>query len=500
MIATLRYTLRRLLVPLVCWSGVLIAFGVLNVVGFDYIVRESIDPLLELVESLPAPLKALVGDPNDFITPEGFLHAKFFLMAPLLLGIGAVMMGSGLIAVDEEKGRLDLIAAYPISRSGLFWGRAAAMLLTLTVIVAGVWVGLAAAVGVVGLELGVAALGLGCLTLWAAALVFASAALLFSLVLPSRMYAAGAAGAVLLVSVIVENFAPTMPFLDPVAAVLPLHFYQGGKAMSEFSPAALTLLLLMSAAQLGAAWGLFERRDIRVIGEAVLNVRRVSVGAAAWLGVYAAMVFAADTVGRPRSVHLTPEEAFADARRAIEEERWDRFVACLTPEARDRWAGLMIVLGELSRPETANSESVDSNSSATDWLTGFSRSQLRTLLKPAVGFQEAMRRVDRAQLAKYRDEIDSTLARGAPPGDATLRRLARAADDRDALLRDSLAALARLTHDRIDVSLDDLEVDGAEATGTLSLLGTTQTVLFRRRSGDWKIDLPIPRASERKAP
>ncbi|MEQ8791259.1 MAG: ABC transporter permease subunit [Pirellulaceae bacterium] len=495
MLATLRYTLRRLLLSIVCWSGLLIGFGVLNVVGFDYVVRESIDPLLELVESLPPPLKALVGDPNDFITPEGFLHAKFFLTAPLLLGIGGVLMGSGLIAVDEEKGRLDLIAAYPISRAGLFWGRSTAMLAALTVIVLLVWVGLATSAIATGLDLHVGALALSCLTLWAAVAAFAAAALLFSLVLPSRILAAGAAGSLLLVCVIVENFAPTMPFLDPVAAVLPLHFYQGGKAMTEFAAAPLLVLLLMTVAQLGVAGYLFLRRDIRVIGEGVLEVRRVSLGAAGWIGAYALMVLIVGAVAEPRGVHRTPEEAFAAAQQAVEQKQWDQFVACLTPSARDRWTGLMIVLGELSRPD-------DSPPPADNaaWLTGFSRSQLQSLLKGASGFHEAMRHVDRAQLEPYRDEINATLAGGGPPSDDTLRRIARAAEDRNALLRDSLAALAKLTQNRIEVSLEDVEVDGAVATGTLSLMGTTQTVGFQRLGGDWKIDLPVPGASSTQPP
>jgi ABC-2 type transport system permease protein len=487
MLATIRYTLRRLLLPMVCWSGLLMGFGVLNVVGFDYIVRESIDPLLELVDSLPAPLQALIGDPNDFITPEGFLHAKFFLMAPLLLGIAGVLMGSGLIAVDEEKGRLDLIAAYPVSRNGLFWGRTAAMFIALTAITLCIWGSLAVAVLLVGLDLSIAPLALSCLTLWAAVAAFASAALLFSLVLPSRILAGGAAGSSLLVCVIVENFAPTMPFLDPVAAVLPLHFYQGGKAMKEFAAAPLGVLLLMTAAQLSVACYLFHRRDIRVIGEGVLHVRRVSLGAAGWIAVYALLVVTAAAVVRPGDVYHTPEEAFAAARQAIERKQWDHFVACLTPEARDRWAGLMIVLGELSRPDEGREESQDS-----DWLTGFSRSQIRTLLKGAEGFHQAMQHVDRERVARFQDEIDRVLVRREPPSDDTLRRLARAADDRDALLSQSLAALARLAHNRIDVSLDGLEVDGATATGRITLMGATQPIAFQRNHGDWRIDLPVP--------
>ncbi len=46
-----------------------------------------------------------------------------FSLLPVIVGIFALIAGSGLIASDEESGRLDLILAHPPSRTALFWGR-----------------------------------------------------------------------------------------------------------------------------------------------------------------------------------------------------------------------------------------------------------------------------------------------------------------------------------------------------------------------------------------
>ena len=63
----------------------------------------------------------------SYVTPEGFLGLQYFdLMAILILGIFAILIGSGLIASDEENGRLDLILAHPVSRTALIAGRLSA--------------------------------------------------------------------------------------------------------------------------------------------------------------------------------------------------------------------------------------------------------------------------------------------------------------------------------------------------------------------------------------
>ena len=46
-----------------------------------------------------------------------------FSMLPVIIGIFAVIAGSGLIVSDEEHGRLDLIIAHPVGRTPFFWGR-----------------------------------------------------------------------------------------------------------------------------------------------------------------------------------------------------------------------------------------------------------------------------------------------------------------------------------------------------------------------------------------
>jgi ABC-2 type transport system permease protein len=80
--------------------------------------------LMQMIESYPPEFLAFFGgDAASLATTEGYLGMYGFSMLPLIVGIFAVIAGSGLLASDEESGRLDLIVAHPVSRAGLFWGR-----------------------------------------------------------------------------------------------------------------------------------------------------------------------------------------------------------------------------------------------------------------------------------------------------------------------------------------------------------------------------------------
>jgi ABC-2 type transport system permease protein len=274
MFATWKYTLRRLAVATFCWGAVLFSSAFLIVFSFDYMIEKNKELLVDLINNMPAPLKAMVGDANQFATPQGFLDAKFFVQSGLLLGIYGVFAGSGLLATDEEKGRLDLLAAYPVSRRSLFWGRTLAVITSMAVVVFFAWLGLVASLPLTSLDISKFQFGLGCVTLFALTMVYTGMALLLSLLLPSRLVVAGTAGVLLFSGFLLALLAPAIDFLRPVHALLPFRYYQGGKAMDEFDVVSLLVLLSLTTVELLAAWWLFERREIRVIGEGVFRWKR----------------------------------------------------------------------------------------------------------------------------------------------------------------------------------------------------------------------------------
>ena len=117
-----RYTLSRFYGQILGWGLALFLLGVMSVARYD-IMRENQEPIKEILKGSAGRLIGMFGDPTKLMSPEGFLSLAFFSYLPLILGVFAVLAGSGLLAADEENGTLDLILAHPVSRTALFLGR-----------------------------------------------------------------------------------------------------------------------------------------------------------------------------------------------------------------------------------------------------------------------------------------------------------------------------------------------------------------------------------------
>ena len=267
MLTTLRYTLSSLRGQILGWGLGVAALGLILVPFYDVFMGQQAD-FLQMIESYPPEFLAFFGgDAASLATTEGYLHMYGFSMLPVIVGIFAVIAGSGLLASDEESGRLDLIVAHPVSRAGLFWGRTLAFVsASLGILILG-WLGFSALLG--GSSLGVTwwQMALPFLPLLAQTLIYGALALLLSMLLPARRLAAAGAGVVLVASYFLSSMAGLNEGLASIARFLPYDYFQGGEALNGLEWTSFLGLLVASAVLALLAWWRFQRRDIRVAGE-----------------------------------------------------------------------------------------------------------------------------------------------------------------------------------------------------------------------------------------
>jgi len=267
MLTTLRYTLSSLRGQILGWGLGVAALGLILVPFYDVFMGQQAD-FMQMVESYPPEFLAFFGgDAASLATTEGYLHMYGFSMLPVIVGIFAVIVGSGLLASDEESGRLDLIVAHPVSRAGLFWGRTLAFVAaSLGILILG-WLGFSIMLGGSSLDVTWGKMALPFLPLLAQTLIYGGLALLLSMLLPARRLAAAGAGLVLVASYFLSSMAGLNESLAAVARFLPYDYFQGGEALSGLDWASFLGLLAASAALALLAWWRFQRRDIRVAGE-----------------------------------------------------------------------------------------------------------------------------------------------------------------------------------------------------------------------------------------
>ncbi len=264
---TFRYTYTGLRWQIIGWGLGLALYGLMIVPLYDKMAAEN-DRLQQMIASYPPEFLAFFGaDTTSLVTPAGYLGMYAFSMLPFIVGIFAVITGSGLIVNDEEHGRLDLIVAHPVGRSSFFWGRFLGFLgAALSIMLLG-WLGFSVMLSQSSLGFSWGQMAVPFLSLLIQTLIYATFGLLLSMLLPSRSLAAIVSGIFMLLSYIISSLSSLDQRLETVAKVLPYHYYQTVLSFQQLNLTWLLALLGISLAMTVLAYLRFFRRDIRLSGE-----------------------------------------------------------------------------------------------------------------------------------------------------------------------------------------------------------------------------------------
>ena len=269
-----RHSLNRFRGQILGWGVTLGILSAYLLSFYDTLVAQRAQ-LEQLLASYPPELLAFFGDIGSMFTPQGYLTLEFFSYMPLILGVFAILAGSGLLAGDEESGVLDLLLAHPVRRSTMFLARLLSLLGAKTAILGLTWLGFVIGLNWTALELSWGELALPFVSLAAVLLVFAAFSILMSLLLPSRRMAAMAGGIVVVGSFFLTSLSRIDENLEAAARLSPLNYYQSGDAILGLNWEWLAGLGGVSLLMLLLAWWRFERRDIRVGGEGSWGLPRL---------------------------------------------------------------------------------------------------------------------------------------------------------------------------------------------------------------------------------
>jgi beta-exotoxin I transport system permease protein len=266
MFAEFKHTLRRLRGQIIGWSIGLAFYSLMLVSLFDSIANiEGID---ELMAAYPPELLTFFGDSMLAITtPKGYIDVQFFLYMPVIIGIFMIGAGANLLVGSEEKGTLDLVLAHPVSRSALFWGRWLGFVTATAVILFISWLSWVIPASNTGMDLTLIEFLRPFISMFVQLILFGTLALMLSFLLPSARIASMLTGGLLVGNFLIEGLANSNDTLKEIIKYTPLHYYQGGDAITELNWEWLGGLLAFSLLFALIGWWRFQRRDIRVGGE-----------------------------------------------------------------------------------------------------------------------------------------------------------------------------------------------------------------------------------------
>ena len=213
---------------------------------------------------IPPAMQAFIGD-IDIASASGFITAEFFSWIPILLVVYAIIQGTGALAGEESNGTLDLLLAYPISRTRLFVEKAASIIVGTFVIIALILPGWLLPYASVDIDVTLGRLIVATTAMVPLILAFAGLSLLAASVLSTRRDAASAMAALAVVSFFVNALGQASDVLDPLRpASLFYHFHSDQVVTSGVDAVGVAVLLATATGAASLAALMFQRRDIGV--------------------------------------------------------------------------------------------------------------------------------------------------------------------------------------------------------------------------------------------
>jgi ABC-2 type transport system permease protein len=176
-------------------------------------------------------------------------------------------MGAGLLVGDEEKGILDLVLSYPVSRVKLFLGRLLGLVTATGMVMTLSWLSWVLSSIGTGLDLTLIEFLRPFIPLFAVLLFLGTFTTLLSLFLPSTRVAGMLSGGLLIANFLLIGLSNINENLEAFVKFTPLYYYQGGDAIDNINWEWFVGLLAVTAVFSILALWRFQRREIRVGGE-----------------------------------------------------------------------------------------------------------------------------------------------------------------------------------------------------------------------------------------
>jgi ABC-2 type transport system permease protein len=246
---------------IVAWLVGLVAFCLVMLAMYPTVHGNA--GFAKLIDAYPEPLKKLFNL-SDYTTGAGYLRAEIFsFMAPLLIAIFAILLGSDLIAGEEERRTIDLLLANPVSRRRVVMQKWLSLACGTAVLSFVLELMLGLAGPLFKLHIGWVPLSAEVLGTGLFALAFGTLALAVGAATGSRGAARGISTAVAVAMYLMSTLAQIVTWLKPAQPMSLWYHALGGDPLTEgFRFAHLSVVVLTTVALVGVALFAFDRRDL----------------------------------------------------------------------------------------------------------------------------------------------------------------------------------------------------------------------------------------------
>ena len=205
------------------------------------------------------------GVGNDFATLPGFLATYLNSMFIPLLAAYAIILGTGLLAGEEDDGMLEMLLTLPLPRWQIVVAKALVLAVAMGVVSLAVGAGYAVSSAFIDAEttLSSADLLFSGVNLWPILMVFGMFSFFLGAYLPSRRPSWIITTVVLIATYLLNNLSAALPDLRDAAQFSPFYYYNNGLNQTVYATENITLFVIVGVLLLLALLA-FRRRDVTV--------------------------------------------------------------------------------------------------------------------------------------------------------------------------------------------------------------------------------------------
>jgi ABC-2 type transport system permease protein len=260
-VGVLARSFRELQRSAVGWAIAVVGVSLLYA-AFYPSIRDSAAALQDYMSKLPESVKSVIG--ADYTTPAGYLRSELFSsLGVILFLIFAIGAGSRAIAGEEERRTLDLVLSTPVRRRTLIGDKALAIVVTTFALAAVLFVVTLAAGPLFDLTVPVPRLVGACVMLALLAIAFGAIALAIATWSGRRTLGNAVAGAIAVVSLVVNALAAQVSGLDPIRPLSPFRWYlEPDPLTSPLEQVNVLVLVGIAVVAFVVALVAFDRRDL----------------------------------------------------------------------------------------------------------------------------------------------------------------------------------------------------------------------------------------------
>ncbi len=218
----------------------------------------------EVLKNIPKSFQSLIGDPSNYKTVQGFIGQEIYaLRVPMVTLVMAIVLFTGLLAGDEDKGTLQTLLAQPISRTSLYIQKYLAGAVISFVVCAGAVLGIMLVVPFIHEHADLLRLFQATVGVWLLTMVFSTIGFAAGAITGKRGLAGGLAGLFTFGAYLLTSLVPSVDKIKPLEKISPFHYYNN-PLIARFGLVGHDVLILMlpAVALFLIALYIFNRRDI----------------------------------------------------------------------------------------------------------------------------------------------------------------------------------------------------------------------------------------------